>query len=231
MRSKCFTDESKDDNVDLPPPLLPTTSNNTSTKTRSTTPQVEELERESSIASVELERKSSFLDRELSLQRGRSLSRQPSSSLKMFANRVVGVSRKSTAVKDKKEMSSKGMSCYVEIPYLIFISATTNAFEALSGEPSVSETQNSTKIEKKSTLVTATPSKKEKHIQVTESSKAILVADSPVKAPAFGTTMVASDEDFQEDDIIPDTPQKKHKSNDQPQGKRMLLSELNKLTE
>ena len=43
--------------------------------------------------------------------------------------------------------------------------------------------------------------------------------------------MAASDEDFQEDDIIPDTPQKKHKSNDKPQGKRMLLSELNKLTE
>ncbi|TIC25661.1 hypothetical protein E3Q11_03321 [Wallemia mellicola] len=217
MRSKCFTDESRDDNVDLPPPLLPTPSNNASiTKTRSTTPQVEELERESSVASVDLERKGSLLDRELSLQRGRSLSRQPSSSLKMFANRVVGVSRKSTAVKDKKEMSSK---------------VATNAFEALSGEPSASETQNTTRIEKKSTLVAATPAKKEKHIQVTNSSKAILVADSPVKAPVFGTTMAASDEDFQEDDIIPDTPQKKHKSNDKPQGKRMLLSELNKLTE
>ncbi|TIA88002.1 hypothetical protein E3P99_02839 [Wallemia hederae] len=215
MRSKCFGDENKDMDNDLPTPLLPLPSSNPTGATaaaRSATPQLDSFERESSVASV-------GLDRETSVQRERSLSRQPSSTLnKMFAGRVVGVSRKSTTVKDKKEVQAK---------------ATSNAFEALSSEATTSTNQPHTHVEKKSTLVSATPTKKEKHIQITQTktSKTVLVADSPAKLQSHGTAVADSEDEFQEDDIIPDTPQKKHKSESKPQGKRMLLSELNQLTE
>lgn len=103
MRIKCFGDENRETEVDLPAPLLPIPSTSTA-PTRSTTPQLDNVERESSIASVNLER-------EPSVKRERSLSRQPSSTInKMFANRVVGVSRKITTVKEKKEVPSKGGS-------------------------------------------------------------------------------------------------------------------------
>lgn len=109
MRNKCFGDENKDTLTDLPAPLLPIPSTSAA-PTRSSTPQIDNLERESSVASVNLER-------EPSVQRERSLSRQPSSTInKMFANRVVGVSRKSTTVKDKKEVQAKGvLRCKVVI--------------------------------------------------------------------------------------------------------------------
>ena len=117
MRSKCFGDENKDMDNDLPTPLLPLPSTNSTgaaTAARSATPQVDTFERESSVASV-------GLDRETSVQRERSLSRQPSSTLnKMFAGRVVGVSRKSTTVKDKKEVQAKGESgIYIRLCNLI----------------------------------------------------------------------------------------------------------------
>ncbi|EOR03790.1 hypothetical protein E3P77_03864 [Wallemia ichthyophaga] len=211
MRIKCFGDENRETEVDLPAPLLPIPSTSTA-PTRSTTPQLDNVERESSIASVNLER-------EPSVKRERSLSRQPSSTInKMFANRVVGVSRKITTVKEKKEVPSK---------------APTNPFEALSSEASILSSQPHIHVEKKSTLVSATPTKKEKHTQLTQTknSKTVLVADSPAKLQPDGTAIADSDDEFQEDDVIPDTPQKKHKTDSKPQGKRMLLSELNKITD
>lgn len=65
----------------------------------------------------------------------------------------------------------------------------------------------------------------------TNTNKTVLVADSPVKLQSHRIAVADSDEEFKEDDVIPDTPQKKQKSDSKPQGKRMLLNDLNKLTE
>ena len=116
----------------------------------------------------------------------RPISRQSSVVNKMFASRVVGISKKSNVSKDK-----------------VISKSSSTAFEVLS-KPN--ESHEDVREEKtSSTLVLATPSKKTAQ---NSTNSNVFVAESPAKLNLFDS-VADTDDEFEEHQVIPDTPRKK----------------------